>query len=190
MEAHVAVAHLALNLRPGYQGRHAVHHNDVNGPGAHQGLRNFQGLLAGVRLGDQHVLYLYPQSVGIGGVQSVLRVHEGHLASLLLGLGHHMEGQGGLAGGLRPVDLDDAPLGEPADAKSHVQGQGACGDDLHIQGRPVPQAHNGALAVHFFNLAHGAVDGFFLVRRRSRGGQGRFILCHADFLPNSYIDNL
>ena len=52
MQAHKAVAHLTLDLRPGHQRRHRVHHNHVNGVGTHQGLGDLQRLLAGVRLGD------------------------------------------------------------------------------------------------------------------------------------------
>ena len=85
METHEAVAHLALDLRPGHESRHAVHHHHVNGAGADQGLGDLQGLLAGVRLRDQHVLHPDAESPGIGGVQGVLGVHKGHLAALLLG---------------------------------------------------------------------------------------------------------
>ena len=46
----------------------------------------------------------------------MLGVDEGHLAPPLLGLGHNVQGQGGLAGGFRPVYLDDAALGHAADA--------------------------------------------------------------------------
>ena len=48
--------------------------------------------------------------------EGVLGVDEGHLAPPLLGLGHNVQGQGGLAGGFRPVYLDDAALGHAADA--------------------------------------------------------------------------
>ena len=36
VETHEAVAHLALDLRPGHESRHAVHHHHVNGAGADQ----------------------------------------------------------------------------------------------------------------------------------------------------------
>ena len=97
VEANVTVPHLALDFRAGHQSRHAVHHNHINGSGTNQGFRNLKGLLAGVGLGDQQVLDFHSQGAGIGGVQSVFRVHEGHLAALLLGLRHHVEGQGCLA---------------------------------------------------------------------------------------------
>ena len=85
----------------------------------------------------------------------MLGVHEGHLAALLLGLGDDVEGQGGLAGGLRPVDLHDAAPGQAADAESQIQAQGARGNALHIQLRPVAEAHDGSLSVHPLDLLHG-----------------------------------
>ena len=132
MKAHIAVAHLALDLRPGHQGGNGVHHDDIDGAGTHQSLRNFQGLLTGVRLGDQHFINIYTQSTGIGGVQGVLGVHKGHLAPLFLGLCRHMEGQGGLTGGFRPVDFHDTAPGQAAHPQRHVQRQGAGGDHVHL----------------------------------------------------------
>ena len=163
MEAHEAVPHLALDLRPGHQGGHRVHHHHVQRAGADQGLGDLQGLLAGVRLGDQHIVNVHPQGPGVGGVQGVLRVHEGHLAPGLLGLGHDVEGQGGLAGGLGAVDLDDPPPGHAADAQGQIQGQGPGGDDFHVQVGLVPQAHDGALAIYFLDILHGGLDGFLFV---------------------------
>ena len=69
---------------------------------------------------------------GIGGVQGVLCVHKGHLAAPLLGLRDDVQSQGGLAGGFRPVDLDDPAPGHAANAQRQVQGKGACGDGLHV----------------------------------------------------------
>ena len=183
MEAHKAVAHLALDLRPGHQGRHGVHHHHINGAGAHQGLGDLQGLLAGIGLGNEHILDLHAQSPGIGGVQGVLGVHEGHLAALLLGLGQNVQGQGGLARGLGAVDLNDAPLGNAADAQGHIQGQGAGGNGLYIGLGVIAVAHDGALAVQALDLLHGPLQGLFLVGLvHHRGGGGLFLCCHDPFL--------
>ena len=178
VQAHEAVAHLALDLRPGHQGGHGVHHHHVDGAGADQGLGDFQGLLAGVRLGDQHILDPHAQGPGIGGIQGVLGVHKGHLAAQLLGLGQNVQGQGGLTGGLRPVDLDDAPPGHAADAQGQVQGQGAGGDGLHVGLGVFAVSHDGALAVHLLDLLHGRLQGLFFVgTRRDCGGRILF-RCH------------
>ena len=41
----------------------------------------------------------------------------------LLRVGHNVQRQRGLTGRFRSVDLDDAPLGQTADAKRHIQGE-------------------------------------------------------------------
>ena len=178
VQAHKAVAHLALDLGPGHQGSHGVHHHHVDGAGADQGLGDLQGLLAGVRLGDEHILDPNPQRPGIGGVQGVLGIHKGHLTAQLLGLGQNVQGQGGLTGGLRSVDLDDAAAGHAADAQGQVQGQGAGGDGLHVGLGVFAVAHDGALAVHLLDLLHGRLQGLFFVgTRRDCGGRILF-RCH------------
>ena len=160
----MGVAHFALDLPLGHHGRHGVKDHDVQRPGPHQSLGDFQGLLAGVRLGDQEVVDVHPQRPGISRVQGVLHVDEGGLAAPLLGLGHHLQGHGGLTGGFRPVDFHDAPLGYAAHAQGQVQCQGARGDHVHIQMGVLPQLHDGACAVSLFDLFNGRLKGllFFL----------------------------
>ena len=123
MQAHKTVTHLALDLRPGHQRRHGVHHHYVDRAAADQGLGDLQRLLAGVRLGDKHILHVNAQRLGIGGVQSVLCVHEGHLAAHFLCLGQHVQRQRGLTGGLRPVDLHNTAPGQAADTQRQIQRQ-------------------------------------------------------------------
>ena len=50
-----AVAHLALDLRARHQRRDGVDHDDVDRAGAHERLGDLKRLLAGVRLGDEHI---------------------------------------------------------------------------------------------------------------------------------------
>ena len=163
MEAHVAVAHLPFNLSPGHQGGYGVHHHHIQRTGTDQVLRDFQGLFAGVRLGDQHILDVHPQGPGIGGVQGMFRVDKGHLAASLLGLGDNVQGQGGFTGGFGAIDLDDTPPGYTANPQRKVQCKGAGGDNLHIQVCLVAQAHDGALAVHLLDVLHCALDCLFFV---------------------------
>ena len=158
----MGVAHLALDLRPGHQGRHGVHHDHVDGVGAHQSLGDFQGLLAGVRLADQQAVHVHAQVAGVNRVQGVLHVNEGGVAAPLLALGNAVQRQGGLAGGFRPVNLDNAPPGHAADAQGQIQGQAAGGDGLHVQGGILPQAHDGPLAKLFLNLGQGCFQGLGL----------------------------
>ena len=176
----MAVAHVALDLRPGGQGGDGVHHHHIQRAGADQGFTDLQALLAGVGLGDEHGVDVHPQGPGVGGVQGVLGVDEGHLPPPLLGFGHDVEGQGRLAGGLRAVDLDDAALGHAADAQGDVQGQGASGDGVHHHAGVLPQAHDGALAVGLVQLGQAGLQRLLLIRgRRGRLDHG-FLLCHVN----------
>lgn len=114
------VPHLPLNLRPGDQGGHRVHHDHVHRPRAGEELHDLQGLLARVGLGDQEVLHLDAEALGVQGVQGVLRIHEGGHPAPPLGLGDDGEGEGGLAPGLGAIDLHDPPPGDAADPQGEV----------------------------------------------------------------------
>ena len=108
----------------------------------------------------------------------MLCVHEGHLAALLLGLGQHVKGQGGLTGGFRPIDLNDASLGKTAHTQRQIQRQGAGGDHINIHFNLVPQTHDAALAEILFDLGQCRFQGLFLVRCGSSCFKCRFALCH------------
>src|SRR6185295_5825586 len=80
-------------------------------------------------------------------VERVLGVDEGRNAAERLCLGHHVQGERGLAGGLRPVDLHHAAARQAADAERGVERERARGDDGDLFQRPAgAQAHDGALA--------------------------------------------
>ncbi len=159
----MGVAHLAFDLGLGYQRGHGVDDDHVDRVGAHQHVGDFQGLLAGVRLGDQQVVDVDAQLAGIVGIERVLGVDEGTGGALFLGLGDHREGQGGLAGGFRTVDLDDPPLGQAADAEGDVQAQGAGRDGRDRLALMVAHAHDRALAELAFDLSQGRGQGALLV---------------------------
>ena len=175
----MAVAHVPLDLRPGGEGGHGVHHHHIDGAGAHQCLADLQSLLAGVGLGDEHGVDIHPQSLGVDGIHGVLGIDESHLAAPLLRLGHNVEGQGGLTGGLRAVDLNDAPLGHAADAQGEVQGQRSGGDGLHHHMGVLPQAHHRTLAEILLDLSQGRVQRLLFIRSLTGLGNGHFLLlCH------------
>ena len=157
--AHLGVPHVAFDLGAGHQGGHRIHHHHVDGVAAHQDLGDFHGLLAGIGLGDEQVLGPDPQLPGVGHVQGVLGVDEGRHPALALGLGDDVQGQGGLPGGFRAVDLDHPPAGHAADPQGQVQGEAAGGDHRHVDFFLGPQAHDGALAVILFNLAQRLFQG-------------------------------
>ena len=180
----MGVAHVPLDFRPGGQRGHRVHHHHVDGAGAHQGLADLQSLLTGVRLGDEHGVDVHPQGPGVGGVQGVLGVDEGHLAPPLLGLGQDVQGQSGLTRGFRAVNFNDAPLGDAANAQRNIQGQRAGGDGIHHDPGVLPQAHDGALAIGPLNLGHGGLQCFLLVRRGGRPLHGGLFGCHIRISPS------
>ena len=55
VEADKAVAHLALDLRARHERGDGVHHDHVDRAGAHERLGDLERLLAGIRLGDEHI---------------------------------------------------------------------------------------------------------------------------------------
>ena len=73
-------------------------------------------------MGDEEVVGVHAQSLGVDRVEGVLGVNEGGVAPGPLGAGDGVERDGGLAGGLRPVDLDNAAAREAADPQGDVEG--------------------------------------------------------------------
>ena len=183
VDAHKALAHLSFDLGPGDQRCHRVHHDHVHGAGADQLFRDFQALLTGVWLGNEHGVDVHPQSLGVNGVQGVFRVDVGHLAAQLLCFGHDVQGQGGFARGFGPVNFHDPAPGDAADAQGDIQGQGAGGHRVNLDGGAIAHTHNGAFAVGPFDLGQGGGQGFFLVAGRGGRGLGlrnSFLACHSD----------
>src|ERR687889_833562 len=135
------VAHLSLDLSPRYEGRHRVYNDDVEGAGAHEGIRYLQGLFAVIRLGKVEVLEVNPDSLGVGRVEGVLGVDEGGEAPCFLRLGDNVQGEGRLAARLRTEDLHDATPWEATDTEGDVQGQGARRDASDALALLVAHAH-------------------------------------------------
>ena len=74
-----------------------------------------------------------------------------------------MERQRGLAGGFRPVDLDDAPPGDAADAQRHIQRKRPGGNSLHLHGRVFAQTHHRTLAELLLQLLQRGFQSFLFV---------------------------
>jgi len=147
---------LEVSLRSACDG---VDDDDVDAVGAHQHVGDFQTLLAGVRLRDQHIADIDAELFGIGRIERVFGVDVGGHTAELLHLRHHLQAQGGLAGGFRAVDLDHAAARQAADAQGHVQRQRAGGDDIDIARRIVgTHAHDGALAELALDLPQGRIQ--------------------------------
>ena len=107
LQPHVRVAHLAFDLGPRHQGRHRVDDQDVDGAAAHQHVGDLERLLAGVGLGDEQLVAVDAELLGIDGVERVLGVDEGRDAVQPLGFGDRVQRQRRLAGGFRAEDFDD-----------------------------------------------------------------------------------
>ena len=122
LEADVAVAHLALDLGAGHQRGHRVDDDQVERAGADQHVGDLERLLTGVGLGDQQRVGVDAERLGVVGVERVLGVDERHDAAGALGVGHRVQGDRGLAGGLRTVDLHDPAARQAAEAERDVEG--------------------------------------------------------------------
>ena len=125
LEAHLRLAHLALDLGLGHEGRDRVDDDHVDRAGADEHLGDLEGLLAVVGLGDEQVVGVDAELLGVLGVERVLGVDEGREAAGLLGLGDDLEGERRLAGRLRAEDLDDAAARDAADAERGVDARGS-----------------------------------------------------------------
>ena len=158
LAAHRQIAHLPLDLGPGREGRHRVDHHDVDGGGTHQLVDDLQGHLAGVRLGDQQVLDVDAQGGGIDRIEGMLGVDEGGHATPLLHLGDGVQGEGGLTGALRPVDLHHPALGVAA-AQGQIEGEGTGGDGFHPHAGGIAQPHDRALAEIALDLVEHQAQG-------------------------------
>ena len=140
-------AHLAFELGLRRQRRHRIDHEHIDGAGAHQSVGDLERLLAGVRLGDQEVFEIDTELARIDRVERVLGVDEAANAAALLRLGDDMQRERGLAGGFRPVDLDDAAARQSANAERDVEPERAGGDGLDLDRLLVlAEPHDGALA--------------------------------------------
>ena len=146
------IAHFAFELGPGRERSDRIHHHDIDAAGAHQRVGDFEGLFTGVGLRDQELIDVDAQFLGIAGIERVFRIHIGGNAAFLLDLGHHVQGQGRLAGGFRTIDLDHPPTGETTDAERDVEPERARRDRIGIH-RPFALAQ-----LHDRALAEGAID--------------------------------
>jgi len=59
-----------------------------------RGVRDLQRLLAGIRLGDQQIVYIDAELAGIGRVERVLGIDEGTSPAAALRLGDDVQCQG------------------------------------------------------------------------------------------------
>ena len=146
LQAHLALADRAVDLRLRRQRRHRVDDDDVHGAAAHQRLEDEKRLFAAVRLRQVERFDLHAQCRRETRIESVFGVDEGRHAAGLLRFGNGVQRQRGLAAALRSEDLDDAAAGKTADAERHVQRQDARGDHFHVCRVALAEAHDRTVA--------------------------------------------
>ena len=153
LQAHVGIAHLAFELGLGHQRGDAVDHHEVDRERAHQRVGDLERLLAGVGLRDQQLVDVDPELPGVAGVERVLGVDERAGAAGLLRLGDAVQGERGLAGGFRPVDLDDPAARQAADAEREVEAERAGRDGVDLdRALALAELHHRALAERALDL--------------------------------------
>ena len=121
LQADVGVAHVALDLGAWRERGDGVDHHHVDRARAHQHVADLERLLAGVGLGDQQLVDVDADRMGVDRVHRVLGVDVGAHATVALGLGHDVHGERRLTRRLRAVDLGDAATGQTADAEGEVE---------------------------------------------------------------------
>ena len=163
MQAHVGIAHIALDLRLGHKGGYGVDHDHIQRAGAGEVFGDLKRLLAVIRLGDQKGIHVHAQVGGVNGIQRVLRVDKRGLAAVLLCLGHNVQGKGGFTGAFGAVDLNDPALGQAADAGGDIQRDAAGGNGVHVESGGLPQTHHGALSEDLFDLCDGCFQRLLLI---------------------------
>ena len=154
----MAVAHLALDLGAGHQRGDRVDHDQVERAGADQHVGDLERLLTGVGLADQQRVGVDAERLGVVGVERVLGVDERHDAAGALGVGHRVQGDRRLAGGLRAVDLHHPAARQAAEAERDVEGDRAGRDDLERRPGLVAEAHHRALAELLLDLGERDVE--------------------------------
>ncbi len=97
MQAHVAIAHLAIQFGLRHQGRNGIDHHDIDTAGGHQRAGDFERLLTIIGLGHDQVVHVDTQLAGVDRVQRVFGVNERGRSADLLSLRDHLQGQGRLA---------------------------------------------------------------------------------------------
>ena len=154
------VAHLTLDLGFRHQRGDRIDDNDVDGAGPDQRFRDLQGLLAVIGLGDQQIIDVHSQLLGVLRIHSVFRVDERGSAAPFLRLGHGVERDGGFAAAFRSEDLDYPAPGQTADAQRQVERQHAGRNDLDVQFGRFAHFHDRALAEILLDLRDGDPQGF------------------------------
>ena len=113
LDAHEAVAHLALDLGARHERGDRVDDDAVDAARADERLGDLERLLAGVGLADEELVDVDAAGPGVARIEGVLDVDEGGDAAARLGLGEDVLADGGLARRLGPKISVIRPRGMP-----------------------------------------------------------------------------
>src|SRR5690606_3614417 len=147
------ITHVAFDFGLGRERRDGVDDDEINGTRTHQGISDFECLLARVGLRDEQVFEVDAQLGGVLDVERVFGVDEGAGAAKLLHFGDDLQRKRGLARGFRTIDFDDTPARQTAYAQRDVKTERPGGNHLNVVlDLVVAIAHDRTLAELLFNL--------------------------------------
>ena len=131
---------------------------------AHQHVGDFQRLFTGIGLGDQELIEVHAEQIGVLRIECMFGIHESGRTAGFLDFGDDMQGERGLARGLRSVDFHDPTPGQAADAQGQIQSEGASRHGNDIAGcLAIAHAHDRALAKLFFDLTQCGRQGLLAI---------------------------
>ena len=159
----MGVAHLAFDLGPRGQRCHRVDDDHVERARADEHVGDLERLLARVGLRDEQLVDVDADRPGVHRIHRVLGVDVGADAAVALRLRDDVHGECGLARRLGPVDLDDPPSRQTADAEGEVEREGARGDGLDRHRPLLAHPHDGALAELLVDLGQRHVEGLLTI---------------------------
>ena len=154
----MAVSHLAFDLGLWHQSRHRIDNDDIKRARTNQHVCNLKSLFAVVRLRNDKRISVHAKFASIGRIERVLGVNVCGHATLLLGIGHHMQGKRGFTGRFGTIDFHDAALRQAANAQRHVERERTGRDYFDILHGLIAEAHGRALAEAFFDLRQSSVQ--------------------------------
>ena len=156
----MGIPHLSVNLCLWNESCNRVHDHDIHSTGTNHGLCDLQSLLSVIRLRNIKIINIYANIPGINRIQCMLRVNKARNTAPFLYFCHHMERNRGLTGRLRTVYLDNPSLGDTAQSQCNIQTDRTCGNRFYIHIHTgFPQLHHRTLAIGFFNLCEGRIQG-------------------------------
>ena len=109
LQAHVLIAHLALDLGLGHERGDRVDDDQIDRAAAYERLQDVERLLSGVWLAHEQLPDVDAERAGVVHVERVLGVDERGDAARALDLGDRVQRQRRLAARFGAEDLDDAP---------------------------------------------------------------------------------